>query len=758
MTKQSSQAGTSFSLRAKQSRVATAALPSLNTIALACAATLSLMAPALVAAQAVSPTAEPTASQALPEVKVTADAAVDGTTEGTGSYGTRATDAGTRMPLTLRQTPQSVSVIGRQQIEDQNLTTLNDVLLLTPGIVGNRIDERVTYSSRGFDLGMMIDGVPTLSFNSAAAEDGMVNMAIYDRVEVIRGSTGLLNGVGSPGGSINLVRKRPTADFNARAGVGVGSWNRYQLDTDISGSLNAAGSLRGRVVASHADGDTFVDRRSRREDVLYGILELDLAPGTVASAGLEYQKTAIDGASFCTNPPFYANGSPLKLARSYNCSTSWTNWDMTTQRVFVNLSHAMSKGWKVKADLAYAKNKREMNSGSLWSYPSNISLNNQGSFAIVASPSEGTNKSLDVYATGPFDLFGRTHKATIGFNINKYDSTSPGYVAAGSSFFGRFVTADIFNPDAIPRPDFSNRYALLGNEIEEKGIYASTQLKATDALSFVLGGRLSWYENDDWYQLWYPPFTGAKVSTVAKESSVFTPYAGVVYDINKEYSVYASYTDIFIPNTNKDLQQKVLDPKRGKGKEIGLKGEHFGGKLNTSLAFFRTEEDNVALSVGPRPDSLGGGTYYRTVDGARSKGFEFTAAGELLTGWQLMGGYTYYVKRDNKNQDLLPEYPRRTLRVSTTYRLPGAFNKLTIGGNANFQSRISRKESYGLGLMEQGGTTLIDLLAKYEISPKMSASLNIDNVTDKHYYTGLAFVGYQYGAPRNAWLRLNYKF
>lgn len=203
----------------------------------------------------------------LPQVNVTAQGSADGTTEGSGSYTTRVTGAGTRMDLSLRETPQSVSVITRQQIEDQNLVSLNDVLRQTPGIVADRLDERVDFSSRGFALNTMIDGVPTFSFKSPSAEAGMVNTAIYDRVEIVRGAAGLLNGVGDPGGSVNLVRKRPSSEFYGRATTGLGRWNSYNLELDVGGPLNSAGTLRGRTVVSRTAGDNFVQGKKRSDDV-----------------------------------------------------------------------------------------------------------------------------------------------------------------------------------------------------------------------------------------------------------------------------------------------------------------------------------------------------------------------------------------------------------------------------------------------------------------------------------------------------------
>ncbi|MBN8756565.1 MULTISPECIES: TonB-dependent siderophore receptor [unclassified Variovorax] len=695
----------------------------------------------------------------LPAVTVSAEGPSDGITESTGSYTTRATGAGTRMALSLRETPQSVSVVGRQQIEDQNLTTLVDVLRQTPGIVADRLDERVSFSSRGFALGTMIDGVPTLSYNTVAGESSMASTSIYDRVEVIRGAAGLLNGAGSPGGSVNLVRKRPTAEFSGHVTAGFGSWNRYTSEVDVGGSLNAAGTVRGRVVASHTAGDSFIENKKQREDVFYGIAEMDVAPGTLLTAGYEYQKTGIDGANFGQAPLFYRNGLATQLPRSYNSSTPWSTWDMTTQRLFVNLDHRFGNGWRLKADAAYAKNDRERFSGDLWLYPANISPSaNLGLVQLANNPANSTNKSLDVYATGPFDLFGRTHEASVGFNINRYDYGYGNWGAVPNAFDRR--TVSIFSLGSIAQPAFNYPLNHFDGTTEEKGLYAAARFKPLDALSVLVGGRVSWYENQSSQRLWTNGTRGALVTNKpVKEDAVFTPYVGVVYDLSKEYSLYASYTDIFQPNTVRDASNQVLDPKRGTNSELGIKGEHWGGRLNTSFAVFRTQEDNLAVLDSGAPLLADGTAPYRAVKGARSKGFEFTVSGELARGWQVMGGYTYHAKRDNKDVLLNPTYPRRLFRVATSYRFPGDWSALTIGGSVSYQSDIYYDESYGTGRATQGGLTLISLMARYEFSKQLSATLNIENLSDKRYYTGLGgYNGYTYGAPRNAWLKATYKF
>jgi len=124
-----------------------------------------------------------------------------------------------------------------------------------------------------------------------------------------------------------------------------------------------------------------------------------------------------------------------------------------------------------------------------------------------------------------------------------------------------------------------------------------------------------------------------------------------------------------------------------------------------------------------------------------------------------MAGYTYSSKHSNKDVLLNPTYPRRLVRVATSYRFPGSWSKLTVGGNLSYQSSIYYDETYSAKRACQGGLTLIGLMARYEFSKQLSLALNIENLTDKYYYTGLGgYNGYTYGNPRNAWLKATYRF
>ena len=691
---------------------------------------------------------------ALPAITVAGNRDGEVPTEGTGSYTVQATSAATRMPLSLRETPQSVSIVTRQQIEDQNLATLDDVLRQTPGIIAERLDERVRFTSRGFELNTMIDGVPTFSFKTPAAEAGMVNTTIYDRVEIVRGAAGLLNGVGEPGGSVNLVRKRPTSEFAGHVTVGAGSWNNYTTEVDLGGPLNSAGTLRGRVVVARTAGDSFIDYKKRSDDVFYGILEADLTSRTTLSVGYEYQKTAIDGANFGQAPLFYSDGTRTDFSRSFNPGTPWSQWNMYTDKVFVTLDHRFDDGWRIKMDASRLKNKRKATWGYLFEYLP-VEQNGDATIEIRDNPATSTNQSLDIYAEGPFRAFGQEHRATLGLSYNNYRSELNLNSANPAGWDRRPL--NFYALQNFPKPSVFYTFFNTFLDARETAVYGSTRLKVADPVALVLGARVTWYEEKS--SSYNGPAGIWTTNPVVNASRVFTPYAGVVVNLSKEFSAYGSYTRIFIPTSSRDASNNVLPPQTGQNYEIGVKGEHLDGKLHSSFALFKTQEENVAVedpSGTPLPD---GSTPYRAVKGARSKGFELTVAGEVARGLQLMGGYTFFAKRDAEGELLLPANPQRLFRMAASYRLPGAFSKLTIGGNVSYQSSISYDESGGLGSVRQGGVSLFGLMARYEFDQHVSASVNVENLGDKRYYRGLGgYNGYNYGTPRNVWLKMGYKF
>jgi len=208
--------------------------------------------------------------------------------------------------LTPKETPQSVSVITRKHMDDFGLNNVDDVMRHTPGITVSAFDtERSNYYARGFSINnFQYDGIPSTARNVAySAGNTLSDMAIYDRVEVLKGATGLLTGAGSLGATINLVRKKPTREFAASVEAGAGSWGRRRLVADVSTPINEAGTVRGRVVAAGQNSDSFTDHYSRDTRNAYAIVEADLTPHTLLSLGVDYMETRADGASVADRRP-----------------------------------------------------------------------------------------------------------------------------------------------------------------------------------------------------------------------------------------------------------------------------------------------------------------------------------------------------------------------------------------------------------------------------------------------------------------------
>ncbi len=232
----------------------------------------------------------------LETVTVTGEAVTD-VTEGTGSYTTGAARTATPLSMSLRETPQSVSVITQQRMEDQDLQTILDLVNNTVGVSVNRYEtDRAQFNARGFDINsLMIDGVPTIWEQPWSSGEIFSSLAMYDRVEVVRGANGLMAGAGEPSASLNLVRKRANSrELTGSVEVSGGSSDTYGTLGDLSFALNEAGTVRARLVGEFNEGDSWIDSKAKQRETFYGTLDVDLTPDTTLWFGLSRQENESD--------------------------------------------------------------------------------------------------------------------------------------------------------------------------------------------------------------------------------------------------------------------------------------------------------------------------------------------------------------------------------------------------------------------------------------------------------------------------------
>lgn len=694
-----------------------------------------------------APIAPAAAGTALPEVRVTAQAARDGSTEGTQSY----TAAGpsrsaTGLPLTLRETPQSVTVMTRQRMDDFNLQTLSDVLTQTPGVTVSKQGDMTTFNVRGSNATLKLDGNRLLAsgwgWNSHimySADD----MAEIDRIEVLKGSSGLMNGDGAYGGTINLIRKRPTREFQASVKAGVGSWDSYRADADISGPLNEAGTLRGRLVAAHKDADAFRDRQHTRNTTLYGTLEADLTPDTLLGVGLTYKERTLQGAGGTTPiQAFSDSGAPVaRMPRSFNIGASWAGYDQESLGLFARLEQRFAGGWTAKLQLARdTVETPSMKIGYLrYALPGQIQFNRYNDI-------DDRNDSISLDVQGPFQLFGRTHDLLLGAGSTRSRTT----LLRGSGANTTLTATGINYADGgagIAEPNW-NSMSFTNDLFSRKNryVYTAGRFSLADPVKLIAGARLSDYDQKDVTNSWY--------NYDMRERSVLTPYAGLIVDVTSDISVYGSYTSIFQPQSAKDASGSALPPEEGKTYELGAKGEFFNKRLNASLAYFWMRTDNTAEEVGFTAD---GDSIYRAVNGAKRRGYELEVSGELARGWQAQGSYVL----NSSDLDSASTTPKHQFKLGSSYHIgSGPLQNLTVGGAARWQSTISTSNS---ATLRQDAYWLFDLMGRYQVNRHLSIALNVDNVFDKKHYSGVTqFEGqglfYTWGAPRSVNLTARYDF
>ncbi|MFT4265724.1 MAG: TonB-dependent siderophore receptor [Xenophilus sp.] len=709
--------------------------------------------PALAAAQASS---SQDAADTLPAVKVEArgDSA---TTEGTDSYTTGGgIGAATPLGLSLRETPQAVTVVTQQRIQDQGAQTLMDVANSTTGVSFNQYEtNRGAMNARGFSLNrLLVDGVPTSWEESWTSGELFTSLAMYDRVEVVRGATGLTSGTGDPSAAINLVRKRATArTFTGSVEVDLGRWNQRRAMVDLSTPLNKEGTVRGRLVAEQSDKDSWVDLLHSKTQTLYATVEADLTRDTLLRVGASRQKFDTDGPMWGGLPYWYADGSTTDWPRSKTTSASWTRWPSTYSTYFAGLEHRLGNGWKLKLD--YNRGERKSDSYLLYLYGDPDAATGLGLYGWPGAYRQKTvQDDLSAQASGPFQLAGRTHELSVGYTYANHR-----FDAKGRSATPALGVASDFNDwtgASYPEPAWGDWTDYESFKTRQQSVQAAARFSLADPLRLIVGGRLTGYEAA-------ADFASSNPYRY-RTSHEFTPYLGAVYDLNSSYSLYASYTGIFQPQNKRDTSGQLLDPTQGKSVEAGVKGEFLDGRINTSASVFHIRQDNFGVATGTY--ILGSSGFYEAAYAparVTSRGFELEATGELAEGWNLSAGYTQFKLTSVDGEDVNTLFPRKVLRLFTTYRLPGALGGLTVGGGVNWQSDIYTWAYNPLNVLSkisQKSYALVSLMARYEFNRQWSAQINVNNVFDKKYYAGLfdAFDQVTYGAPRNVVVSMKYKF
>lgn len=641
-----------------------------------------------------------------------------------------------KVPLKPRELPQSASVIDHERLEQQNLFSLDEAMQQATGVTVQPFQLLTTaYYVRGFKVDSFeLDGVPALLGNTASSPQ---DMAIYERVEILRGSNGLLHGAGNPAATVNLVRKRPQREFAASTTLSAGRWDRYRAEVDVGGPLSASGNVRGRAVAAYEDRDYFYDVADQGTRLLYGVTEFDLSPDTLLTVGAQYQH--IDSITNMAGVPMAKDGSNLGLSRDTYLDVDWDRFKWDTYRAFGSLEQQLGGGWKGKVSAEYQEaDSRLRYAGSFGAI--DPQTGDGGQLMGAAYKFKSIQRSLDANLNGPVRLFGLTHELLGGVTYAQGETRQD--TAPFLNLPNTPVNVYRWDPHGVPRPQIGQYTSPGTTTTTQKGLYALGRIKLAEPLTLVVGGRESWWDQDT-------------PATRFKPGRRFTPYGGLIWDFARDWSWYVSYAEVYQPQADRQTwNSEPLSPVEGKTYETGIKGELADGRLNLSLAAFRIDLEN---NPQEDPDHPGppNNPFYISGGKVRSQGFELEGTGYLTPYWSLSAGYTYtsteYLK-DSQN-DSGTRYstftPRHLLRLWSNYDLPWQDRRWSVGGGLQAQSDYS--VDYRGVSMRQGGYALVNMRLGYKIDEHWTAAVNVNNLFDRTYYQSLSNPNWnnRYGEPRS---------
>lgn len=644
----------------------------------------------------------------------------------------------TGLDLPMVDTPQSVSIMDAETIEQFGFDEVNDVLSFVTGVNVESVETtRTYYNSRGFDIqNMQLDGIGLPSAYGLML--GSLDTALYERVEIVRGANGLLSGVGNPSGTVNYIRKRPTNELQADVEATGGSWDRKRVEGDVSVPLTTDGTWATRFIAVYEDKDSWLDLYHKRRVLAYGVIDGQLDDNLTVSLGASRQQDKSDGVLWGALPLQYSDGTQTDFDVSTSTSMDWTYADTYRDDAFAELVWKPASDWQLKTTLNYATLRSD--SELFYTYGSVDRDTGLGLYGYPGKYDE-RNKAFiaDVGLSGGFAAWDQHHDVTLGLSHSRlhvsYDSWS---VPFTDPAWGALPAFPGWTGSEISRPAFGEKDHPADWKLRMNRLYGAVRLSVNDPLKLILGFNAINYE-----------VTGENFGVSrAREEQGVSPYAGITWRVSPQLNLYASYSDIFNPQENVGIDLQSIGSAQGRSYETGLKGEWLDKKLLTTVAVFKSEQDNLAEALPDPVLDPNQGTYVTVYEGIhlKSQGYELEVAGRPHPSLKVQAGFTHLGLQNDSNEGVRHYVPRSTFKLLTSWKVIG-LPQLELGASARWQSEIYTDGASGR--ITQPSYAVYGLNASYDINKQFSVSARVDNVTDEKYLTSLYWEQAYYASPRS---------
>ena len=659
-------------------------------------------------------------------------------------YNANVATVGTKIPDYLENIPQSISVITQAKIDDLNLDTLDQIAKRTTGLrVLQNDDGRSSIFSRGYEYDQYsIDGLasPMASINGT-----LPNLAAFDRVEVMRGPSGLFNSASEMGGVVNLVRKRGKADGDQILEANISNPKGYGVSADLQGSLSTDDSLVGRTVLQYNERANPVvdeiDGKNNQNSTVY--VSVDKQLNDTSKFGLGYlmqdrQITPDNGL------PTFADKSLISLPHDKFYGAKWNDFNSQSHDVFADFEHRLASAGVVSAGMRYSDREADYN----YAFAGGALEDNKTSVAGIGADIHETSMSADVNLSQPFKIGNHQSEYVIGADYKRFKTDNEN---ARTKALGKELTAEQINDlnkvDILEQARLSQKgFALTHTEntLSETGLYGKVNYKPIDKLSLIAGGRLSHYdiESDD-------KISNANAST--DSSSKATGYGAAVYEMTPNINAYGSYTQVFTPQYVANKDGEILKPREGDQIEIGLKG-HWQDTLSARLSGYRLTDENAAAPTDGYQVALGK---------RQMQGVELEVNGEIMPNLQVSGGYSYLdsdIKQASSDRDdgIFLLMPKHSANLWVSYEADNWLARpLTVGLGVNAVGEFSSSQ----GVKADSYSTW-DAMVSYPFNDQLTGQLNVYNLFNKDHYVRVGSPG-TFNIPgdeREIKASLSYKF
>lgn len=649
----------------------------------------------------------------------------------------------TGLNLDLLETPQSISIVTSELMRDFGTHSINRALEFATGIgVEDWETNRTNYTARGFEIkNTQIDGIGMP--NDWGIVTGAVDSYQYEKIEVIRGANGLLTGVGNASGTINFVRKRPTNQRLGEVVVTGGSENLRRVEADYSTPLTASGSWATRVTGAYEDTDSYLRGMADDRGFVAAVVDGQIGDRSTLTVGYTYQQTKTDGNMWGALVLDYVDGAQASFPRNANPAQNWSMWDTQSESAFAEYTYDFGD-WELKA--SYNHRKFEDQSKLFFVYTlAGLELDDTGLWGWPGQWDSNTSSHLfDVNLAGVFDAFGRKHEAILGIAYNDASQAYYNYEIPDDAPAWGLLPAFPYAGDVVPEPVWGEK--LFNSRLDQrvKRAYGATRVQLSDRWRTVLGFNWTEYHREG-QQVDAPPAN--------QTEDEISPYAGLIFDITSNAMLYASYSDIYQPQDQYDINLEYLDPSKGVNYEIGAKAHWLDNRLITTLALFKARQESLATLAGVTEDLQ----YWYTGIDVESEGVEIEVAGKLNDYVEVTAGFTTsFLDGDEDGSDVSPWIPRRTAKFTLSSELPG-YSAIQLGLGGRWQSETSYVDTASGGPVRQDSYAVFNVFASWDVTDRVWLRVNADNITDEKYITSLYNIGY-YSAPREYSIATGYRF